>query len=172
MRLTQLSVFHPVIVTTIAMTMVIFGIFAFFNLGLEQNPQLTVPIMTVTASYPGASAEAVEQDVTRPIEDAVVGVGNVKTMTSTSQTSLSTLTVEFQEGVNIDVAASDRIAGLVWCHGLGFRRLAASGTPDLLHRREFSKRRRGTSRHQDGRRDASGIQRLKRLGNITHFVGR
>lgn len=89
------------------MTMVIFGIFAFFNLGLEQNPQLTVPIMTVTASYPGASAEAVEQDVTRPIEDAVVGVGNVKTMTSTSQTSLSTLTVEFQEGVNIDVAASD-----------------------------------------------------------------
>ena len=107
MRLTQLSVFHPVIAITVAMTVVIFGVFAFFNLGLEQNPQLTVPIMTVTASYPGASAEAVEQDVTRPIEDAVVGVGNVKTMTSTSQTSLSTLTVEFQEGVNIDVAASD-----------------------------------------------------------------
>ena len=81
------------------MTMVIFGVFAFFNLGLEQNPQLTVPIMTVTASYPGASAEAVEQDVTHPIEDAVVGVGNVKTMTSTSQTSLSTLTVEFQEAL-------------------------------------------------------------------------
>src|SRR4051812_8929513 len=107
MRLTQLSVFHPVIAITIAMTVVIVGVFAFFNLGLEQNPQLTVPIMTITASYPGASAEAVEQDVTRPIEDAVVGVGNVKTMTSTSQTSHATLTVEFQEGVNIDVAASD-----------------------------------------------------------------
>src|SRR3954452_13529527 len=107
MRLTRLSVFHPVIAITITMTVVIFGVFAFFNLGLEQNPQRTVPIMTITASYPGASAEAVEQDVTRPIEDAVVGVGNVKTMTSTSQTSLATLTVEFQEGVNIDVAASD-----------------------------------------------------------------
>ena len=107
MRLTQLAVFHPVVALTVTFALIIFGIAAYFTLGLELNPQVQVPIVTVNTPYPGASAEAVEQDVTRPIEDAVVGVGNVKTMTSTSQTSLSTLTVEFQEGVNIDVAASD-----------------------------------------------------------------
>src|SRR3954469_9624794 len=95
MKLTRLAVFHPVIAVTVTAALVIFGIASFLTLGLEQNPQVDVPIVTITAPYPGASAESVEESVTRAIEDAVAGIGGIKTITSNSQTSVSVITVEF-----------------------------------------------------------------------------
>src|SRR3954465_11157238 len=115
MQLTRLAVFHPVIAITVTAALVIFGVAAYLTLGLEQNPQVDVPIVTITAPYPGASAESIEESVTRPIEDAVAGLGGIKTITSSSQTNLATITVEFQEGTNVDVAASDvqqRVSGV------------------------------------------------------------
>jgi len=85
------------------------------TLGLEQNPQVNVPIVTITVPYPGASAESVEESVTRPIEDAVAGLGGIKTITSNSQTSVAVITVEFEDGTDVDVAASDvqqRVSGV------------------------------------------------------------
>src|SRR4051794_25857869 len=115
MWLTRVSVYHPVVALTIAFAVVLAGCAAYATLGLELNPAINVPIVTVTAVYPGASAESVEASVTRPIEDAVAGLGGVKTITSSSQTNLATITVEFQEGTNVDVAASDvqqRVSGV------------------------------------------------------------
>ncbi|MCC7369530.1 MAG: efflux RND transporter permease subunit [Chloroflexi bacterium] len=115
MKLTRLAVFHPVIALTITAAVVIFGVAAYFTLGLEQNPQVNVPIVTITAPYPGASAESVEESVTRPIEDAVAGLGGIKTITSNSQTSVASIVVEFQDGTDVDVAAGDlqqRISGI------------------------------------------------------------
>src|SRR3954451_13359787 len=115
MKLTRLAVFHPVIAVTITAALVIFGVAAYLTLGLEQNPQVDVPIVTITAPYPGASAESVEESVTRPIEDAVAGLGGIKTITSNSQTSVSVITVEFEDGTDVDVAASDvqqRVSGI------------------------------------------------------------
>jgi HAE1 family hydrophobic/amphiphilic exporter-1 len=115
MTLTRVSVYHPVIALTVTLAVVLAGIAAYFTLGLEQNPQINLPIVTITAAYPGASAEAVEESVTRPIEDAVTGLGGIKTLTSSSQTSLATIVVEFQEGTDVDVAASDvqqRVSGI------------------------------------------------------------
>lgn len=84
-----------------------FGVLSYFSLGLEDNPRIDLPIVTVTAVYPGASAETVEVQVTRRIEDAVSSMGSIKTISSTSQTSVSQVTVEFTEGTDVDVAASD-----------------------------------------------------------------
>jgi len=115
MGLTRVAVFHPVIALTVTFAVVLAGIAAYVTLGLEQNPQINVPIVTITAVYPGASAESVEESVTRPIEDAVAGLGGIKTITSKSQTNLATIVVEFQEGTDVDVAAGDvqqRISGV------------------------------------------------------------
>src|SRR5919199_5840799 len=107
MGLTRLAVFRPVIALTIAVALVLFGIVSYFSLGLEQNPQLKLPIVTVQVAYPGASAQTVEEQVARPIEDAIAGLGNVKQLTSISRTGFATITVEFREGVDVDAAASD-----------------------------------------------------------------
>ncbi|MFN8524390.1 MAG: efflux RND transporter permease subunit [Chloroflexota bacterium] len=107
MKLTQLSVTRPIIALAISAVVLVFGVLSYTSLGLELNPELKLPIVTVQASYPGASAQTVEEQVTRRIEDAVAGLGNIKTMTSTSQTGFATVVVEFREGVNVDVAASD-----------------------------------------------------------------
>src|SRR6266536_3581362 len=107
MTLTRLAVFHPVIALTVTFALIIFGLASYFTLGLELNPQVVVPIVTINTPYPGASADAVEESVTRPIEDAIAGLSGIKTITSNSQTNASVITVEFQDGTDVDVASSD-----------------------------------------------------------------
>jgi hydrophobic/amphiphilic exporter-1 (mainly G- bacteria), HAE1 family len=97
----------PSLTLTVTVALTLFGIMAYVSMGLEQNPELNLPYVTVTAAYPGASAQTVEEQVTRPLEDAVSSLGGIKSMQSTSQVSLSQIIIEFEEGVNVDVAASD-----------------------------------------------------------------
>jgi HAE1 family hydrophobic/amphiphilic exporter-1 len=115
MGLTRLAVYRPVMALTVAVALVLFGIFSYFSLGLEQNPQLKLPIVTVQVVYPGASAQTVEEQVTRRIEDAIAGLGNIKTLSSTSRTGMAIITVEFAEGIDVDVATGDiqqRVSGV------------------------------------------------------------
>src|SRR5919112_1136930 len=107
MKLTRLAVYRPVIALTATLALLMFGVLSYFSLGLENNPELKLPIVTVTAVYPGASAETVEEQVTRKIEDAVAGLPRIKSIQSTSGTSVAQITIEFEEGVDVDIAASD-----------------------------------------------------------------
>ncbi|MCC7370336.1 MAG: efflux RND transporter permease subunit [Chloroflexi bacterium] len=107
MKLTSLAVYRPVVALTVTLALTLFGAMSYFSLGLENNPELNLPFVTVTAVYPGASAQTVEEQVTRPLEDSISSLGGIKTMTSNSQVSLSQITIEFEEGVNVDIAASD-----------------------------------------------------------------
>ncbi|MFN8632304.1 MAG: efflux RND transporter permease subunit [Chloroflexota bacterium] len=107
MNLTRTAVFHPVIALTVAIAIVLGGIVSYTALGLEQTPQLNVPVVTVQVTVPGASPRTIEEQVTRRIEDAVAGLGNIKTLSSTSRTGLATITIEFREGIDVDVAVND-----------------------------------------------------------------
>ena len=107
MKLTRMAVYRPVVALTVTLALTLFGIMSYFSLGLENNPELNLPYVTVTASYPGASAQTVEEQVTRPLEDAISSLGGIKSMQSTSQVSVSQIIIEFEEGVDVDVAASD-----------------------------------------------------------------
>src|ERR1044071_3906139 len=107
MQLTRMAVYRPVVALTVALALTLFGVVSYFSLGLENNPELNLPYVTVTAAYPGASAQTVEEQVTRPLEDSISSLGGIKSMQSTSQVSLSQIVIEFEEGVNVDVAASD-----------------------------------------------------------------
>jgi multidrug efflux pump subunit AcrB len=67
MSLTRTAVFHPVIAVTLTIAIVLGGLVSYATLGLEQTPQLNVPIVTVQISVPGASPRTIEEQVTRKV---------------------------------------------------------------------------------------------------------
>ena len=91
---------------SIAIIILMLGGISYFNLPVEQFPDIAPPTVVVSATYPGASAEAVTKAVIQPLEESINGVENMIYMTSTSTNSGSaTITVFFKQGTNPDMAA-------------------------------------------------------------------
>ena len=67
MNITKFSIQRPVGISMIVMLFVVLGIFSFYRIGVELLPAVNTPYVTVSVRYPGASAEQVEQDVTKPL---------------------------------------------------------------------------------------------------------
>jgi len=85
MFLTRISVNHPVFATMIMVAILVFGVYSYQRLPIEQLPDVDFPVVAVVVSYPGASPEAVEADVIEPIEDAVNTIAGLDTIQSTAQ---------------------------------------------------------------------------------------
>jgi HAE1 family hydrophobic/amphiphilic exporter-1 len=85
MFLTRISVNHPVFATMIMVAIMVFGIYSYQRLPIEQLPDIDLPVVAVVVSYPGASPEAVEADVVEPIEDAVNTIAGLDSLQSTAQ---------------------------------------------------------------------------------------
>jgi hydrophobe/amphiphile efflux-1 (HAE1) family protein len=97
---------RPIFASVLAIVIVVAGAVAIPFLPIAMFPQITPPQVVVTATYPGASAEVVEQTVTTPIEQQVNGVEDMIYMSSRSGSDgTMTLTVTFQVGTNLDIAA-------------------------------------------------------------------
>lgn len=107
MWLTRISVQNPVFATMMMASLLVVGLFAYFKLSVEQFPDVEFPIIVVNTSYPGATPESVESEVTRPIEDAVNTISGVRSLTSRSLESRSTVIIEFELTVNAIAAAQD-----------------------------------------------------------------
>ena len=86
---------------------VVLGLFSFYRIGVELLPSLNTPYVTVTVSYPGANADSVEQQVVKPIEDALSSVSNVKHMNSTASYGQARITLELDFSANAAAAAID-----------------------------------------------------------------
>lgn len=95
------------LVILLLLLIILIGISSFFGLSRTLNPEIKIPIVVVNTVLPGANPADVESLVTIPIEDAVRGVQKIKTITSTSQDSVSAITIEFDSGVDPDKAKSD-----------------------------------------------------------------
>jgi HAE1 family hydrophobic/amphiphilic exporter-1 len=97
---------RPIVACVIAILIILAGAVAFPTLPVAQYPEIAPPIVRVTTSYPGASAQVVADTVAAPIEQQVNGVDRMIYMESTSASDSSyTLNVSFEVGTNIDIAS-------------------------------------------------------------------
>lgn len=107
MRISQVCIERPVLATVMSLVIVLFGALALAQLPNRYLPNVDPPIVTVTTLYPGAAPEVVETSVTDPIEDQVNGIEGVKSLKSISREQVSLITVEFELGRDVEVAAND-----------------------------------------------------------------
>lgn len=99
---------RPVTSIVVAIVIVILGIVCIFNLPINQYPNITPPGVTVTATYTGADAQTVEQNVTIPLEESINGVKGMEYITSNSTNSGAVnINTTFKVGTNVDIATLD-----------------------------------------------------------------
>ena len=107
MLLSDVSVKRPVFATVINLILIIFGIVAVSMLSLREYPDIDPPIVSVSTTYTGASANIVETRITQLLEDRISGIEGIKNVTSTSRNGRSDITIEFKLSRDIDAAAND-----------------------------------------------------------------
>jgi len=105
--LADLSIRQPVFITMFVVAVMVVGAISYLRMGLDLFPDVSFPVAVVQTAYPGASPQEVERSVTKPIEDAVVSINGVDTVTSTSQDSLSMVIVQFNMNKNDREAVDD-----------------------------------------------------------------
>jgi HAE1 family hydrophobic/amphiphilic exporter-1 len=105
--LTALFIRRPVLALVLNTLLVVAGLAAMFGVEIRELPDVDRPVITITTDYSGASAESLDREVTARIEGAVARISGVKSISSASSFGRSRVTVEFNDGVNLDVAASD-----------------------------------------------------------------
>lgn len=107
MLLTRISVNHPVFATMVMVALLVFGIYSYQRLPIEQIPDIDLPVVAVVMSYPGASPEAVEADIVEPIEKAVNTVNGIDSIRSTAQPNQAIIIIMFDMEVSSAVAVQD-----------------------------------------------------------------
>jgi multidrug efflux pump len=107
MVLSDISIRRPVFATVINLVVLLVGIIAYDRLAVRLIPNVDVPVVTVNTTYPGASAQVIESQVTQPIEDALSGVEGIEYMQSVSREQSSQVTIRFRLDRDPDGAASD-----------------------------------------------------------------
>jgi multidrug efflux pump len=107
MMISDVCIKRPVFATVISLVLLIFGLFSFFRLPVREFPDVDPPVVSVATNYKGASAEVMESQVTQIIENAVSGIGGIKTINSTSREEASRVNIEFRLSANIESAAAD-----------------------------------------------------------------
>lgn len=107
MSLYQTAVKKPISTALIFVAIAIFGIFSLIQLPVDLYPDIETNSIMVMTSYSGASASDIENNVTRPLENALNSVSNLKHISSKSKENISIITLEFEYGIDIDVATND-----------------------------------------------------------------
>lgn len=107
MTLSDLSVRRPVLATVFSLIIIAFGLIAFTQLPLRELPDVDRPIVSISATYPGASAQVVENQITRPIEDQLSGIDGIDTIYGTSRDGRSSVTIEFSLDRDLEDATND-----------------------------------------------------------------
>ena len=107
MGLTKLAIKRPVAILMLFAALLVLGFQGFSRMPAELNPRIDFPYVSVFTTYAGAGPQEIETLVTKPIEDAVSSVSGVKNVTSVSQTGVSSVSIEFYLGTDLDIAASD-----------------------------------------------------------------
>ncbi|MDO9452431.1 MAG: efflux RND transporter permease subunit [Stagnimonas sp.] len=115
MWITKTSINQPVFATMVMFALVVLGVFAYNRLPVEQMPDVANPLVFVSLTYPGASPEAIENDLIRPIENVVNTVNGVKRIYATAREGFGFVNIEFRLDVDVATTAQevrDKIADI------------------------------------------------------------
>ena len=107
MNIYKTSVNNPITTIILFVAIMIFGGVSLSRLGIDLFPDIESNAMMVMTTYPGASAEDIENNVTRPIENVLNGVEHLKDITSQSKENISIVSLEFEWGYDLDILAND-----------------------------------------------------------------
>ena len=107
MSIYRTAVENPVTTGLVFLAFALLGVFALVQLPIDNLPDVESNTIMVMSSYPGASAEDVENNLTKILENSLNGVPNLKDLTSNSRENISILTLEFEYGTDIDEATND-----------------------------------------------------------------
>ena len=105
--LTEVSIKRPLLITVVFVCLILFGLISYRNLNYNLLPKFDIPIVLVQTIYPGASAEEVENSVTKHIEDAVSSLEGLKHINSSSRENISVVSIELNQGVDAEKAQLD-----------------------------------------------------------------
>jgi multidrug efflux pump subunit AcrB len=107
MNLSGWSIRNPVPVIVLFLVLTLGGLLAFGQLGIDENPNIDFPAVTVTVTQTGAGPEELETQVTKKVEDTVAGLGNIDEIRSTVRDGSSTTVISFVLGTDVDRATND-----------------------------------------------------------------
>jgi multidrug efflux pump len=107
MQLAEISIRRPVFATVLSLLIVLIGAVSFNRLTVREYPKIDEPVVTVSVRYAGASAEVIESQVTKPLEDSIAGIDGVDVITSISRAEQGQITVRFRLEKDADSAAAE-----------------------------------------------------------------
>ncbi len=105
--ISQISISRPVLAGVMSVLLVLFGIVGYTYLGTREYPVTDSPIVMVTTVYPGASADIIASQVTKPLEEAIAEANGIRALSSVSREQVSAITVEFNLDADLEAAAND-----------------------------------------------------------------
>ena len=107
MRLVNVSVKRPVMITILVGVLLILGYVSFTRLAVDLYPEMKFPVGAVITNYAGAGPEEVESQISQPLESVLGTVANVKEVSSYSMAGMSAVIVQFNWGTDMDFADLD-----------------------------------------------------------------
>ncbi len=107
MQMAEVSIRRPVFATVLSLLVVLIGAVSFNRLSVREYPKIDEPVVTVSVKYAGASAEVIETQVTKPLEDSIAGIDAVDVITSISRAEQSQISVRFRLEKDADAAAAE-----------------------------------------------------------------
>jgi multidrug efflux pump len=107
MQLAEVSIRRPVFATVLSLLIVLIGAVSFNRLTVREYPKIDEPVVTVSVRYVGASAEVIESQVTKPLEDSIAGIDGVDVITSISRADQAQISVRFRLEKDADSAAAE-----------------------------------------------------------------
>lgn len=154
---------RPVAVLMIFLAMVVFGAFSYGRLPVTLMPELSYPTLTVRTEYPGAAPEEVENDVSRPIEEALGVIGGLRRISSVSRAGVSDVVLEFAWDTEVSAATQDTLEklDLVFLPEEAERPLILHYDPSLDPILELS-----LSSQDERFRGEEGLRRLRRIAEL------
>ncbi|MEY4066628.1 MAG: hypothetical protein RIR26_2836 [Pseudomonadota bacterium] len=107
MLLAEVSIKRPVFATMLNVILIVFGLFSYKKLGIDQFPNIDFPVVTVQVTYPGADPKTVEQKILQPLEKGLNGIEGVEALNATAFPNFGQVVLRFKLERNGDKAAQD-----------------------------------------------------------------